>query len=109
MVAPYCGSSLLNFPKLHGYISVTFDTQKEHVWALREDPSYFADTVWGYEEHTHPGNLTWSLRLSDKLSYQSSMLANIAVEAYTTLAESSTVISPILTCFSDMMQTYPSR
>jgi hypothetical protein len=51
MTAPYCGWHSLNFQRLRGYIAASFDLQKEHVWSLREDPSYFADTLREYEEH----------------------------------------------------------
>jgi hypothetical protein len=44
MIEPYHGWHSLNFEKLRGYIAASFGLQQEHVWALREDPSYFADT-----------------------------------------------------------------
>jgi hypothetical protein len=65
--AHYFGPNSLNFTKLSGYISATFDTRKEHVWALREDPSYFSEIVAELEEHASPDNFKLSSGLSSKL------------------------------------------
>lgn len=51
-MAPYRGWDSLNFTKLRGYVQNIFTTQKDHVWALREDPGYFADTVQEYLDHS---------------------------------------------------------
>lgn len=86
MSAPYRGPNSLNFSKLQGYIIATFDTQKEHVWTLREDPSYFFNTVAKYEEHKSKENTDLSSRLSGKDAYKNLILKNLVEDAYATLA-----------------------
>jgi hypothetical protein len=86
MGAPYHGSNSLNFAKLGGYISSTFDAEKERMWALREDPSYFAEAVAEFEEHVGADPLKPTSRLSDKISYRASILTHITVDAYVKLA-----------------------
>ncbi|KAJ4991669.1 hypothetical protein SVAN01_02784 [Stagonosporopsis vannaccii] len=51
-LAPYRGWDSLNFTKLRSYVQNIFITQKDHVWALREDPAYFADTVQDFLDHS---------------------------------------------------------
>jgi len=86
MTAPYRGWHSLNFTKLHGYITATLDTQKEHIWALREDPSYFADTILEFEEHTNQSGLKQHLTLSAKMTQRNAVVRSIVEEAYCTLA-----------------------
>ena len=50
-MAPYRGWSSLDFPKLRGYVESTLNKHKAHIWALREDPGYFTDTIREYAEH----------------------------------------------------------
>ena len=50
-MAPYRGWDSLNFDRMRSYVDAILDTQKEHVRALREDPSYFADTLLEFEQH----------------------------------------------------------
>jgi hypothetical protein len=51
-IAPYRGWDSMNFSQLRGYIESTCTTQKDHIWALREDPGYFRDTVQEYLDHS---------------------------------------------------------
>lgn len=44
-VPPHLPRKELNFPRLRHLISSEFNEAKDRLWALREDPSYFADTV----------------------------------------------------------------
>ena len=55
-LAPYRGWSSLDFSKLRGYIESTLAKHKSHVWALREDPGYFADTIRESLDH-HAANV----------------------------------------------------
>lgn len=50
-MAPYRGWSSVNFCQLREYIEGTWTKHKSHLWAMREDPSYFADTVNEYLNH----------------------------------------------------------
>ena len=50
-MAPYRGWSSIDFPKIRGYVENTLNKHKAHVWALREDPGYFVDTIREYAEH----------------------------------------------------------
>jgi hypothetical protein len=47
--APYRGWHFLSWSRMRSYIDATLETHKSHIYALREDPSYFADTVLEYE------------------------------------------------------------
>ncbi|KZM19336.1 hypothetical protein ST47_g9534 [Ascochyta rabiei] len=51
-LAPYHGWDSSNFSRLRGYIKGALSTQKNHIWVLREDPGYFADTVQEYLDHS---------------------------------------------------------
>ena len=51
-MAPYRGWSSLDFPKLREYVESTLAKHKSHIWALREDPGYFADTIREYVDHS---------------------------------------------------------
>jgi hypothetical protein len=50
-MAPYRGWSSLDFAKLRGYVEITLNKHKAHIWALREDPGYFVDTIQECAEH----------------------------------------------------------
>jgi hypothetical protein len=44
-IAPYRQRGSLDLPRLRGYIESLAMDAKDHLWALREDPSYFCDTI----------------------------------------------------------------
>lgn len=44
-IAPYRDRGTIDFPRLYGYIQDLVTDAKDHLWALREDPSYLADTI----------------------------------------------------------------
>lgn len=44
-MAPYRGCDSLNFSQLRAYFEWTWSKHKNDIWAMREDPGYFADTV----------------------------------------------------------------
>jgi hypothetical protein len=54
--------------------------------ALREDPSYFADTILEFEEHTPDGTLGPSCNLALKVLQRKSIVRSIVEESYCTLA-----------------------
>lgn len=86
MTAPYRGWQSVDLTELPRYIAATFDTQKEHVWALREDPSYFADTVLEYEQHSGPDTSNDHHRLGEHYFQRDTLIREILEEAYSTLA-----------------------
>jgi hypothetical protein len=89
MFAPYRGWQSLNFEKLHGYISATCGMYQEHVWALHEDPAYFADTLQEYEDHIPyewaNGVHHLSQRSGEKI-YRNVIVAQIIDESFCMLA-----------------------
>lgn len=51
VIAPYLRRTDLDFQRLQNYVNAAFDEMKDHVFTLREDPSYFADTFAEVSEH----------------------------------------------------------
>lgn len=51
VVAPYIKRADIDFARLEGYVIAMCDEMKDHVFMLREDPSYFADTLEQAFEH----------------------------------------------------------
>ena len=85
MTAPYRGWHSRNFSKLQGYIAGTYDTQREHLWELREDPDYFADTIREHEEHAHYSDFEQFSTVPNKSQYRRLLLGSIVKEAYSML------------------------
>jgi hypothetical protein len=57
MDAPYCIPAHLDLSRLEALISAERDAKEDHIWALREDPSYFADTMEEFAAHSHQSML----------------------------------------------------
>ena len=86
--APYRVPDQLDIGRLQSFVSAKRDEAADHIWSLREDPSYFKNTVLDWSEHrqekiltanggTHPvlrGNTFWER-----------VLGNVVVDAYLTL------------------------
>lgn len=51
-LAPYRGWDSLNFTQLRGYVQSILTTHQSHIWAMREDPGYFADTIQEFLDHS---------------------------------------------------------
>ena len=51
MEAPYRVPASLDFERLKAVIAAKFSAAKDHLWALREDPGYFASFVTDYSGH----------------------------------------------------------
>lgn len=49
--APYRLPSSLDLARLESLLSAKMSAAADHIWALREGPSYFAETVLEYREH----------------------------------------------------------
>jgi hypothetical protein len=50
-IAPYRHRGSLDLPRLRGYIESLATDAKDHIWALREDPSYFCDMILEMADH----------------------------------------------------------
>ncbi|KAK5942298.1 hypothetical protein PMZ80_004861 [Knufia obscura] len=51
MEAPYRAPAALDWPRVGSLLAAKKAAAEDHVWYLREDPSYFADCVLEYKEH----------------------------------------------------------
>ncbi|KAJ9661038.1 hypothetical protein H2198_002197 [Neophaeococcomyces mojaviensis] len=49
--APYRAPSSLNWRRLESLLAAKKTATEDHIWSLREDPSYFVDCVLEYKEH----------------------------------------------------------
>ncbi|KAE8443360.1 hypothetical protein EG329_001918 [Mollisiaceae sp. DMI_Dod_QoI] len=49
--APYRLPANLDLDRLRGILAARLSAAEDHLWALREDPGYFADTVMDWSEH----------------------------------------------------------
>ena len=49
--APYSIPDQYDVERLHSFVSAKVDEAVDHIWLLREDPSYFQDTVRDWSEH----------------------------------------------------------
>lgn len=49
--APYRSPANIDFDRLEAFITAHFTAVEDHLWALREDPGYYADTVLDFKEH----------------------------------------------------------
>lgn len=50
-VAPYRNRGSIDFSRLRGYISSLLNNAKDHIWALREDPSYLSEKILDLADH----------------------------------------------------------
>ena len=49
--APYRAPASLDITRLKSLLSAKLTATEDHIWALREDPGYFSDTVIAHKEH----------------------------------------------------------
>ncbi|KUJ07127.1 uncharacterized protein LY89DRAFT_601789, partial [Mollisia scopiformis] len=49
--APYRLPANLDLDRLHAILAARLSAAEDHLWALREDPGYFAETVRDWSEH----------------------------------------------------------
>ncbi|KAF9344212.1 hypothetical protein BGX26_004648 [Mortierella sp. AD094] len=50
-MAPYRLPASLDLARLQDLVSAKQSAMEDHIWSLREDPSYFADTILDMKEH----------------------------------------------------------
>jgi hypothetical protein len=52
-VAPYRNRGAMDFTRLRFYMESLLTNAKDHLWALREDPSYLHDTILEFADHRY--------------------------------------------------------
>jgi len=89
VTAPYRSRAFIDFTRLRGYFNAFCTNAKDHIFALREDPSYFAEVFMDLADHSaemihnvkghlHPG-LGGTVFLLEKAQ-------DVVIEAYTEFA-----------------------
>ncbi|KAL5417183.1 hypothetical protein PMIN03_001803 [Paraphaeosphaeria minitans] len=85
LFAPYRARSSVDFNRLRAYFDGAFSNAKEHVRALREDPSYMNDTIKDISSHQPElvkdtkGRVHWRV---GRPEFTSHVLKEIVVDAY---------------------------
>jgi hypothetical protein len=51
MLSPYSSPAQFNFSRMRSLVHATTTELEDHIWTLREDPEYFADTFKRHSEH----------------------------------------------------------
>ena len=83
--AEYCARGMPNCTRIRHLISTVLHSVKDHAWALREDPAYFAEHVQDHVEHRHENILNKSGKPSERLgtrATKSMVLREIMANAY---------------------------
>jgi hypothetical protein len=53
MESPYRLPANIDFAHLEAIVGAQLSAAQDHLWTLREDPGYFADTVLEHKDHRH--------------------------------------------------------
>ena len=53
IIAPYRNRGMLDFTRLREYLGGLYTDARDHIWALREDPLYFAETFLDNANHSN--------------------------------------------------------
>jgi len=83
--APYSVPAHLNFKHLQGIIAGKHSAAIDHIWALREDPGYFADVIGDANEHRQETLLDVNGKrhpLLNRPSFWDRVLCNVVFAAY---------------------------
>ena len=86
--APYSIPDQYDVERLRFFVSAKLDEAVDHIWLLREDPSYFQDTVRDWSEHRQENILSVNGKAHPVLrsdAFWERVLSNVAVDAYLTL------------------------
>ena len=78
----------LDIHLLQSFVSAKRDEAEDHIWSLREDPSYFKNTVLDWSEHRQEKILTANGGTHPVLqrdTFWERVLGNTVVDAYLTL------------------------
>lgn len=85
--APYRVPAHVDFRRLQAIIAAKRSAAEDHIWALREDPGYFADFVGDWSEHRQEMLLDTNQKrhpVLDKPLFWDRVLGNVVVESYGT-------------------------
>jgi hypothetical protein len=88
MEAPYRVPARLDFSRLRGLSSAERDAREDHLWQLREDPSYFAEVMRDYEQHRQEmlldtrGQKHPTLKQPEKALFWNRILGGVVKQAY---------------------------
>jgi hypothetical protein len=83
--SPYRIPGRLDLTRLHAIITAKRSAAKDHIWALREDPGYFADTVREESDHRQETILSINGKSHPILktpTFWNRILNSVIVEAY---------------------------
>lgn len=83
--APYREPDRLDISRLQTFVNARKNHAEDHIWSLREDPSYFQDTVLDWSEHRQERLLTVQGRSHPVLRqdlFWERVLSNVVVDAY---------------------------
>ncbi|KAE8850694.1 hypothetical protein PTNB85_01110 [Pyrenophora teres f. teres] len=86
IVAPYRNRGIIEMVRLRDYIGAAYNDAKDHLWALREDPAYFSETVMDISDHRVEHYKDVENRMDpsiDTPAHLSSVLGQLIVESYT--------------------------
>ncbi|KAI1744849.1 hypothetical protein F4680DRAFT_168412 [Xylaria scruposa] len=81
--APYRPPARLDLQKIESLLSARTVRAEDHIWSLREDPSYFAETVFDMKEHLIDMHST-TKPLSDNLPW-ARVISSVLVESFSQL------------------------
>ncbi|CAA9958131.1 hypothetical protein PTMSG1_01704 [Pyrenophora teres f. maculata] len=86
IVAPYRNRGIIEMVRLRDYIGAAYNDANDHLWALREDPAYFSETVMDISDHRVEHYKDVENRMDpsiDTPAHLSSVLGQLIVESYT--------------------------
>ncbi|KAI4939171.1 uncharacterized protein J4E92_000454 [Alternaria infectoria] len=86
--APYTARGSPDFARIRYLVSTVLENAKDHAWALREDPAYFAEYVQAYADHRHENVLNeigQPCSMLGSRKFYTCVLREILVKAYTGL------------------------
>jgi hypothetical protein len=84
-VAPYRNRRSLDIPRLRIYIESLLTNAKDHLWALREDPSYLHDTILELADHRYemiPDSMGRIHPSVDTVAHKASLVHSMILDAY---------------------------
>jgi hypothetical protein len=101
MEEPYRRPSQLDFARLKSLASAERNSREDHLWELREDPSYFAEIMRDNEQHRSEiildsyGQKHPTLTQPGRALFWNRILGNVVVDAYFGLAKFDAIVKQI--------------
>lgn len=96
--APYKVPNVFNVARLRTFVDARRNEAEDHIWALREDPSYFQDIISEESEHRQERILTETGKTHSVLrqdTFWERVLSNVVMNAYTDLVAWDIVLKEI--------------